>query len=165
MSPLAQALISDGPRADRADAMSLYGWLVGSWSLDITVYGDDGTRRYTGSVAADWVLDGRAIQDVWQAAGLFYGTTLRVYDPGIDAWHILWTDPQSGFGLTQLGRADAEGIVQDGTLADGTGIRWSFREIGADSFCWRDERSRDRRSWQLRQDYLGRRVSASPRRA
>jgi hypothetical protein len=158
MSPLAQELISPGPAADQAEAMGLYGWLVGRWDLDITFYGDDGARRYTGSIAADWVLDGRAVQDVWHAPGLFHGTTLRIYDPAIDAWHILWIDPQSGIRLTQLGRADTGGIVQDGTLADGTAIRWSFRDIAADSFRWRDERSSDRRSWQLRQEYRARRL-------
>jgi len=55
---------------------------------------DDGTtHRGRGEVHAGWVLDGRAIQDVWILPGLFYGTTLRVYDPGLDAWHILWHDP------------------------------------------------------------------------
>jgi hypothetical protein len=30
-------------------------------------------------------LQGRAIQDVWILPDFFYGTTLRVYDPGIAA--------------------------------------------------------------------------------
>ncbi|MCV7259757.1 hypothetical protein [Mycobacterium shimoidei] len=159
MSTLVQALISTGPPADRADAMALYGWLVGCWDVDVTAYGDDGARRVTGWMVADWVLDGRAIQDVWHAENMFHGTTLRVYDPAIDAWHIQWTEPQLGVRLTQLGRADAAGIVQDGTLPDGTDIRWSFRDVAADSFRWCDERSRDGRDWQLRQEYRARRVS------
>jgi len=47
--------------------------------------------------------------------------------------------------------------VQDGTLPDGSAIRWSFRDIGPDSFRWRDERSTDGRTWALQQEYLARR--------
>ncbi|OHV04966.1 hypothetical protein [Mycobacterium talmoniae] len=158
MSPLADALISAGPIAEHAEAMALYGWLVGRWDLDITVYDQD-IRRLTGWMAADWVLDGRAVQDVWHAEGFFHGTTLRVYDPAIDAWHIQWTAPQLGIRLTQLGTADPEGIVQDGTLPDGSAIRWSFRDIGPDAFRWRDERSRDGSTWQVYQEYRAARVS------
>jgi hypothetical protein len=157
MSMLTDALIAAGPAAEHANAMALYGWLVGRWDLDITWYRDDGTRRVNGWMVADWVLDGRAIQDVWHAPGLFHGTTLRVYDPAVDAWHIHWIDPESGIRLTQLGRADPEGIVQDGTLPDGSAIRWSFRDIGPHSFRWRDERSREGRSWELKQEYHARR--------
>lgn len=157
MSTLPDALISGGPATDRADAMALYGWLVGRWDLDVTVYEDDGTHRYTGWMAADWVLDGCAVQDVWHAEGFFHGTTLRVYDPAVDAWHILWIEPRLGIRLTQLGKADPDGIVQDGTLPDGSAIRWSFRDIEPDSFRWRDERSSDGRTWQLHQEYRARR--------
>lgn len=161
MSTLAAALLAPGPVAEHADSMALYGWLVGRWDLDITWYGDGGTRRVAGWMAADWVLDGRAVQDVWHAEGLFHGTTLRVYDPTVGVWHIHWTEPALGIRLTQRGRADAAGIVQDGTLSDGSSIRWSFRDIGPDSFRWRDERSRDGRTWQLQQEYLARRYRCS----
>ncbi len=155
---LSDALVASGPVAEHRDAMARYGWLVGGrWDLDITWFGDDGTRQVSGWMVADWVLDGRAVQDVWHAEGLFHGTTLRVYDPAVDAWHIQWTEPQLGLRLHQLGRTDADGIVQDGTLPDGSAIRWSFRDIGPDSFRWRDERSTDGHTWVLNQEYLARR--------
>jgi len=47
-------------------------------------------------------------------AGFFYGTTLRVYDPGIDAWHILWSDPLKQLYRRQIGRARGQDIVQEG---------------------------------------------------
>src|ERR687891_76516 len=100
------ALRTDRPAPDRADKMGLYGWLIGDWEMDAVMHADDGTTQTgTGEVHFGWVLQGRAIQDVWilrshaaTAAGqpvteVFHGTTLRVYDPGIDAWHILWSDP------------------------------------------------------------------------
>ena len=38
-------LNADGPSADRADNTDLYGWLVGSWDLDVTRFLPDGTTR------------------------------------------------------------------------------------------------------------------------
>ena len=39
------ALHAEGPAADRADKMALYGRFVGSWDLDVTEFRDDGTTR------------------------------------------------------------------------------------------------------------------------
>ena len=100
------ALQSGGPASDRADKMKLYGWLIGQWAMDAVVHRDDGSQhRGPGEIHFGWVLEGRAIQDVWILPGLFYGTTLRVYDPGIDAWHIQWSDPVQQFYSRQIGRA------------------------------------------------------------
>ena len=82
------------------------------------------------------MLEGRAIQDVWILPGVFYGTTLRVYDPGIDAWHILWSDPVRQFYTRQIGRARGSDIVQLGKNDAGEAVRWSFTEITPDSFRW-----------------------------
>src|SRR5215216_2595295 len=90
----AEALSSAGPAADRADKMSLYGWLIGDWRFAAVVHADEGARHTgEGEIHFAWVLEGRAIQDVWILPGIFFGTTLRIYDPGLDAWHILWRDP------------------------------------------------------------------------
>ena len=40
-----EALSSAAAAADRADKMKLYGWLIGRWTMDATVYRDDGTRH------------------------------------------------------------------------------------------------------------------------
>src|SRR5262245_34856951 len=76
------ALHSDRPAADRTQKMGLYGWLIGRWEMDCVIHDDDG-RAHTGrgEIHFGWVLEGRAIQDVWILPGFFYGTTLRVYDP------------------------------------------------------------------------------------
>ena len=95
--------------------MGLYGWLVGDWDMDAVMHSDDGSRHEgRGTIHFGWVLEGRAIQDVWILPGVFYGTTLRVYDPGIDAWHILWSDPVRQFYTRQVGRARGADIVQEG---------------------------------------------------
>jgi hypothetical protein len=104
------------------------------------------------------VLEGRALQDVWIFPGTFYGSTLRVYDPGLDAWHILWSDPLRQVHLRQLGRARDEDIVQEGKADSGVLTRWSFSEITRDSFRWRGERSPDGAVWQLQAGFSARRV-------
>ena len=107
-SAFLDALGADGPAADRAGKMDLYGRFVGSWDLEVRRFFDDGsTRQRQGEWHFGWVLEGRAIQDVWivprrgplrqgdaAANSNRFGTTLRVYDPRIDAWHIQWTDPK-----------------------------------------------------------------------
>ncbi len=175
-SPFLHTLESDGPAADRHGRMDLYGWLVGSWDLDVTRFLEDGSiRRRPGEWHFGWALEGRAIQDVWivppRGAGRagdaaanvdVYGTTLRVYDPRIDAWHIQWTDPVTQTYLTMIGRREGRDIVQLGQDAAGQRIRWSFSEITPDSFRWRGEVSADEGStWRLTVEFFARRAGAT----
>ena len=158
---LIDALHTEGPAADRADKMALYGWLIGRWEMDAVIYADDGSRHTgRGEIHFGWVLEGRAIQDVWVLPGVFYGTTLRVYDPALDAWHILWNDPLKQYYTRQLGRARGKDIVQDGKDDAGTSVRWSFTEITPDSFHWLGERSPDGgKTWRLQVEFFARRVT------
>ena len=155
------ALHIDRPAPDRADKLGLYGWLVGRWDMDAVVYREDGSKHTgRGEIHFGWVLEGRAIQDVWILPDIFYGTTLRVYDPGIDAWHILWSDPMRQVYRRQIGRARGNDIVQDGTDDAGAAVRWSFTEITPNSFHWLGERSPDGgATWQLQAEFFARRVT------
>jgi hypothetical protein len=155
-----EALATDAPAADRAEKMQLYGWLIGRWTMDATLWLDNADiHRGAGEIYFGWVLDGRAIQDVWILPGVFYGTTLRVYDPTIDAWHILWNDPLRQFYTRQIGRAQGGDIVQLGKNDADETLRWSFTEITPTSFRWRGERWHDDgQSWQLQAEFLARRV-------
>ena len=167
-SAFLDALGADGPAADRAGKMDLYGQFVGSWTLDVTQFADNGTpRRRRGEWHFGWALEGRAVQDVWivpprgewrrgdAAANVnSYGTTLRIYDPDIDAWRIQWSDPVTRNFLDMIGRAQGRDIVQLGTRPDGHLIRWSFSEISQSSFRWRGEVSVDGgASWRLNVDF------------
>lgn len=149
------ALGADGPAPDRAQAMGLYGWLIGDWRFDAVVHRDDGSRfAGQGEIHFGWVLQGRAIQDVWILPGVFHGTTLRVHDPGIGAWHILWSDPVRQVYARQIGRAEGDDIVQIGRNDAGEKLRWRFSERTPDAFRWTGERSRDEgASWFLQADY------------
>jgi hypothetical protein len=172
-SAFTDALGAGGPAADRGNNMDLYGWLVGSWDLEVTEFNDDGsTRHRLGEWHFGWVLEGRAIQDVWivpqrsarenadaVANGNYYGTTLRVYDPRIDAWQIRWTDPVSQSYLSMIGRKRGDTIVQDGKDSAGHMRRWSFLQITPQSFLWRGEMSPDGgATWQTHMQFLAHRV-------
>jgi hypothetical protein len=159
-STFVKTLFSNGPAPDRADKMGLYGWLIGDWTFDATVHKDDGTTHAgKGEIHVAWALDGRAIQDVWILPGIFYGTTLRVYDPAIDAWHILWNDPLKQLYTRQLGRAQGKDIVQLGKHESGLTLRWTFTDITPNSFRWLGERSSDDgASWQSQADFRVRRI-------
>jgi hypothetical protein len=159
---LAQLLFADGPAADRADKMGLYGWLIGAWDMDAVIHQDDGqTHTGRGRICFGWALEGRAIQDVWILPGVFYGTTLRVYDPGLDAWHILWSDPVRQYYARQTGRAQGADIVQVGKHDSGAALRWTFTDITPDSFRWLGERSLDgEATWHLQAEFRARRLAA-----
>ncbi|QCI67097.1 hypothetical protein [Phreatobacter stygius] len=162
-SSFIDALHTEGPAPDRADKMSLYGWLVGRWTMDAVIHRDDGTlHKAAGEIHFGWVLEGRAIQDVWILPGIFFGTTLRVYDPGLDAWHILWSDPLRQIYTRQIGRARGGDIVQEGTTSAGAPIRWSFTRITPASFHWLGESSPDGgTTWRLETEFFARRAEAS----
>ncbi|HTM35924.1 MAG TPA: hypothetical protein VL156_04195 [Terriglobales bacterium] len=151
----------------------VYGWLVGSWELDVVHYKgvDVSSQKIKGEAHFSWVLEGRAIQDVWimprasdrkpesERINDMYGTTLRVWDPQIQAWRIRWMNPVSGHEERQTGRRVGEEIVQIGARADGTPTRWRFTEITANSFHWIGEALRpDGKTWVLEGEFQARRI-------
>jgi hypothetical protein len=163
------ALESKGPPADRAKDMELYGWLIGSWEINTVRHLDDGTiEQSTGEIHFGWVLEGRAIQDIWirpkrPTPSIMYGTTLRVFDPVIDGWHIIWSDPLNQDYSRQIGRAEGKDIVQIGEDSCGLKIRWRFTEITKDSFHWiGEERSSESDPWQVTYEHFARRTDTRP---
>ncbi|MCV3208451.1 hypothetical protein OHD62_27815 [Mesorhizobium sp. YC-39] len=167
------ALHSDGPNPGLAEKLDLYGRFVGAWTFDATRHLEDGTvLTGRGEVHFGWVLEGKAIQDVWilpaRDAGpspslgtwTFYGTTLRVYDPSVNAWHIFWSDPRNQYYSRQLGRAEGDTIVQQGADGTGASVRWSFLGITENTFRWLGERSQDDGvTWRLEVEFRARRVT------
>jgi hypothetical protein len=167
-------LHAQGPDRERASSLALYAWLVGRWEFDVTTILEDGTRHSGhGEIHAGWVLQGRAIQDVWMiprladrrpgmeqlpGAGNWFGTTLRIYDPELDAWRILWNDPATNFFSQQVARARGGDIVQEGPDPRGGTMRWTFSEIEPDAFHWTAEHSTDERNWRKVVDIRARRA-------
>jgi hypothetical protein len=146
-------LMSPGRSPEISETDDVYGWLCGSWDLEVVRYGgiDVTAQKLRGEVHAAWALEGRAVQDVWIMPRRearqresdrnlnMYGTTLRSWDPTIRAWRIAWTNPVSGHREEQVGRWNGRDILQQGTRADGTTTRWTFTDITPTSFHWRGE--------------------------
>ncbi len=166
-------LHASGRSSEIPESADAYGWLVGSWELEVLYYRavDLASQNIKGEVHFGWVLEGRAIQDVWIMPRCFdrkqdfdrmnnmYGTTLRVWDPAIQAWRIRWMNPVSGHEERQTGRKVGSEVVQIGARLDGTPTRWRFTEITADSFLWLGEALEpDGRTWKLEGEFHARRL-------
>jgi hypothetical protein len=166
------ALVTSSRSPEIPETLDLFGWFVGDWELDVRVYWVDVSARHLkGEVHASRVLEGRAVQDVWimprrseRTAELdktcnMYGSTLRMWDPAIQAWRVTWTNPVTGRRNELIARWQGKDIVQLGTHPDGTAIRWIFSEITPDSFHWTGESLQaDGKTWKLEGEFYGRRV-------
>ena len=170
------ALLAHGPAPEYGEKLGLYGRFIGDWDADIVVHGADGKQfRAQGEIHFGWVLEGRAIQDVWMIprrdqrrttltslpiAGNWYGTTLRVYDAKQDAWRIFWIDPATNTYRQQIGRKVGDAIVQEGTTETGARTRWIFNNITDRSFDWRAEVLSDKGdAWRLVVEVFARRAT------
>lgn len=168
------ALASQGRSPEIPESADVYGWLIGSWELEVCHYygeADLTSKPVKGEVHFGWVLEGRAVQDVWIIPrrptrtgdlhrAVTYGTTLRVWDPAIQAWRITWANPKRNHHEQQIGRWSGKDIVQIGVRSNGTPTRWTFTEITPDSFHWLGEALKaDGRTWNLEAEFRARRTS------
>lgn len=163
------ALVASARSPEIPESDDVYGWLVGDWKLEVCHYLDlDVSSRPVGRVHAGWVLEGRAVQDVWfyshpsgegKDATITYGTTLRVWDPAIKAWRINWINPARNHREEQIGRRIGTDIVQVGARGDGTPVRWMFTEITPDHFHWLGHRlDVDGKTWKLEAEFRAKRI-------
>lgn len=172
MDSFAEILIPTSRSSDIPPEDDVYGFLVGSWALDVVAYPDEGNATHsTGEAHFARVLDGRAIQDVFinpqrtdrtpdsPKFGNWYGTTFRYFDPAIHAWRVFWFNPDDGVRAELIARRRGSDIVQEGHFPDGTPIRWTFSEITPDSCHWRGERLEpDGKTWRLQVEFQARRT-------
>lgn len=157
----AGALIAPGPSEELAAVARDFGWLAGGWTAEVKDFGPEGkARQGRGEWWFAWVLEGRAMQDVWiapprgdrerarsdSAPDNRYGSTIRYFDKTDGKWRVSWLNPVSGVANQLSGRAEGNGIVLLGE-ADHSPIRWSFRDIAAKSFLWIGERRLQNGEW------------------
>ena len=175
---LAAALSAPGRSPEIPESADCYGWLVGSWDLEVRHYWSDVSDRGLRAEAHfGWVLEGRAVQDVWimprredrsgpvDKALNSYGTTLRVWDAALQAWRVTWINPVAGHRVDLVGRWEGKDVVQIGSRDGGaTPVRWTFSEITPDSFRWTGEALLpDGKTWKLEGEFRARRRDASGR--
>jgi hypothetical protein len=172
LGPMADALHSPGPNSMYREELMQFGRFVGSWDLDVIYYHEDGSVRFRspGEWHFGWVLEGRAIEDVWMIPPRAdrpadgpppgeYGVTLRFFDRRIRAWRSTWHGPVNGFVLPFIAREVGEEMVLERRGDDGSLTRWIFSDIKPDSFHWRAVKSADDgASWQLEQEMFAKRT-------
>jgi len=162
-------LAAPGPHAALGDKARTWDRFVGTWDCDFGFYLDDGTVRHSpGELEFGWVLDGRAIQDLWityprqgeKERGI--GTSIRFFDERSKSWRVVFVSPKHNAVLTVRGGAEGDRIVLRGTDDEGSALRWSFVDIQPASFTWRGEKSRDGgKTWRLEEEHHMRRRSTA----
>ncbi|MGH8433084.1 MAG: hypothetical protein ACRERX_01085 [Pseudomonas sp.] len=155
LPPMLEALHAEGPHPGLAGKLRLFGQFVGSWDVEVINYLSDGSRRVMDAEwHFGWVLEGRAIQDVWIAPrrGMRrqssdewgdYGTTLYFFDLELGAWRSTWIGPCKGYVKPFIARPVGNEIVLEGAFMPGSLSRFIFSEITPDSFHGRHLESRD----------------------
>ena len=143
----AELMVSDGPRPEYAEAFEPFAPLIGSWDLDVAWYDETGavTRQTKGEWHFAWVLDGRAVADIWitpsRAARAAdgdgeWGLSMRIFDPELQAFRSTWMGPKAAFVLPFIAHATADTITLE---AQGAKTRWEFTGITETGFHWRNE--------------------------
>jgi hypothetical protein len=165
-------LQATGPHPSLGEQAKVFGRFVGSWDGEYTEYSKDGkTTHSSGEWIFGWVMDGRAIQDLFvihpSAARKerYIGTTLRYFDSKSGTWSVTFVDPENGAVQTLAGGAVGDDrIVLLSKDAQGKESRWSFDDMRPDSWVFRDEASSDGgKTWRLREeDQMKRRGAAAP---
>ena len=157
-------LLAEKPAPELREKLMLFGQFVGSWNFNGVEYHDDGSHPTDkGEIHFHWVLDGKAIQDVWRetersdSGPRLYGTTVRFYDPKSDSWRITFIDPGLGVVRAMTARRVGSDIVIEGRLASGERTRWIFSDITPDSFHWHGEKFIGKQ-WHTYEELWARRV-------
>jgi hypothetical protein len=155
------ALPADGPHPSLGGEARAFDQLVGTWDCDYTFHAEDGTiTRAAGELRFGWILDGRAVQDIWitYPQGLekerLIGTSVRFFDAKKGMWRVVFVLPALDILTIVEGRAQGDRIVLEGQTSDGKRRRWSFNDITPSSFVWRGERSSDGgKTWRLAEEH------------
>lgn len=169
----AAALLADAPSPEIAANAGDFDWLVGGWDATVRDFADDGTvKESRGEWWFAWVLDGRAMQDVWisppraerrsQARGQVrgrYGTTIRRFDHERGMWRVSWFNPATGAEEELSGSRQGDAIVLLGA-SQGRPIKWQFVDIRTDRFTWQGYRlDADGLTWRLQAQFDLRRMN------
>lgn len=144
------------------DELAHYGQFVGTWRCEGQSLQQDGNWQKSPGIATwSWyyVLDGHAIQDVWQpapeaGADAAAGTNLRIYDAEAGLWRMVWTTAkQNHFDVFRASYRDGE-ILMYGERPQTNAFaahlaRITFHNIDERHFDWKYESSgpADARRW------------------
>jgi hypothetical protein len=109
------ALGAAGPHPSLGEHARVLGRLIGTWDVEYMDIAKNGKEIHrSGELLIGWVLDGRAIQDVWIVYPSESGKEREVYadvryfDPKSQTWPAVFIDPQDASLATFTGGAVGE---------------------------------------------------------
>jgi hypothetical protein len=156
------ALKATKPHPALGDQAQVLGRIIGTWDVEYTDFAKDGTATHrTGEFIVGWIMDGQAIQDLWivNPSGTrkereVY-TDLHWFNAKTRTWHATFVDPEHGsVAKFAGGPVGNDRYVLETSDLGSKQTRWSFNDIRADSFVWRDEASNDDgKTWKLQSEY------------
>jgi len=167
---LATQINATNPNASLGDQAEVVGRLVGTWNVEYTDFAKDGKATHrTGEFIVGWVMDGRALQDLWivDPSGTRKDrevyTDLHWFDSKSRTWRSAFVDPEHGAATRFTGGpVGNDRFVLETQDLDSKQTRWSFNDIRPDSFVWRDEVSNDGgKTWKLQSEYQMKRRGAA----
>ena len=167
---MAIALLARGPHPNIGQSHNIYAPFIGSWDVEVLDLEEDGARRVsTGEWHFAWILEGRAMQDVFVVPrrahrrnnlplkGNRCATTLRIFDPTEGDWRVFAFNPVAQAYDLLRAQKRGEDIVQTGIDTRGRALRQVFSGITTDGFNWCREIARTDGKWQLLAEYSARR--------
>jgi hypothetical protein len=167
---LTTALRATSPHPTLGDQAQVPGRLVGTWDVEYTTFAKDGTAsQRTGEFIVEWVMDGRAIQDLWivHPSGTrkereVY-TDLHWFDAKSRTWRSAFVDPEHGsVAKFTGGPVGNDRYVLETPDLGSKQTRWSFYDMRRDSFAVRGEASNDDgKTWKLESEYKMKRRRAN----
>lgn len=139
-----EGLPARGPARDLRRKPPLFGQLIGSRDILAPRFrsSPSGGPSQAGEVHFNWILGGRAIQGVWGPTDprtkrlIPVGTTIRYFDPVINAWRSTWLSPTQRDVRRFIGRPVRSEIVLQEENRGLRTERWVFADIRPDSFRW-----------------------------
>jgi hypothetical protein len=153
-----KGLGSNGPYPDYSEKLMLFGQFVGDWDIvSVKSLNPSGVAfSAPGEVHFGWILEGRAIQDVWMTYDeklkrpVPVGTTIRLYDAVKDKWQSIWILAMLGMvRIFKVQQTEGE-IIMETRGRSGNLERWVFSDITSHSFTWHSDESYDGgRTWVL----------------
>jgi len=161
-----------GPSASLGDHADLLGRLIGTWDVQYMDISKSGKAIYrTGQLLVGWVMDGRAIEDLWivdpsdSSKDREVYADVRYFDPKSGTWPAVFIDPQIASIATFTGGAagDDRIVLESQDLVRGQIRRWSFNDIRPDSLVFRDDASSDGgKTWARKSEYHMKRRGSVP---
>jgi hypothetical protein len=157
-----EALKALGPHASLGEQAKVFGRMVGSWDVEYSNYKKDGSVKHrSGELLVGWVMDGRAVQDVWivypsgERKDREFYTDIRYFDSKSGSWPATFIDPEHAAAAKfEGGAVGTDRIVLETKDLDDPLTRWSFVDIRPNTFGFREETSGDGgKTWKLEAEY------------